>query len=347
MSPPRGWIRSLLLCTVLPCVWAGPAQAAENLKTAIGDLSRQLSDQLATRQIKKIAITEFTDLNGFQSALGLFVAEDLVTQLLTLKPGALDIVERRSLTRVLAEQKLTETMLIEKESIARVGKILGIEAIIIGFVTDFGDQVQINAKAIAVDTALLFAAASTTLPKADSLTQLMRQAVSTAAPATVAPLSVSPTLAQHSGAYFQNDFLRVEVRSLSKSADGKFVNLALSFENLLAEEIAIAIDERQNSCDGSDAVRVVDDRGNSSEWTAVTGVSCVGLGVYGEPSGNRTSYTTISPKSRTAVTLWSSFGDGKVETPGSRFSFSANLGRHLDKTYSRFSVGIADIVPSN
>ncbi len=51
------------------------------------EVAASLGPSLSESGLKKLAVVEFTDLNGYRSALGPFLAEELTTQLFEAKPG--------------------------------------------------------------------------------------------------------------------------------------------------------------------------------------------------------------------------------------------------------------------
>lgn len=200
-----------------------PVHAAQDLEGGIQEVAQQLSAALGSGKVKKLAIVEFPDLNGYQSALGQFIAEELITQLsIGANAGQFDVVERRQLARVLQEQELTDSSLFDAQSISKIGKILGIEAIITGSIADLGTDVKVNARAISVETAKVFAAASTKIPKTDTVLQLMRQNAGLASQGAVSTAAgLRPAQVQRAGLFFQNGFLRIDVTSFTVSKDKK------------------------------------------------------------------------------------------------------------------------------
>jgi curli biogenesis system outer membrane secretion channel CsgG len=99
-------------------------QASSDLENSIHTLAVQMADAMASGSVRKLAVVEFSDLNGYRSTLGPFITEELTTQLMVVKPGAFDIVERQQLAKVLEEQKLGATAILDAESIAKVGRSL-------------------------------------------------------------------------------------------------------------------------------------------------------------------------------------------------------------------------------
>lgn len=328
----------LVLGTAL-CFIAAPA-LAQDIDQSIQDLAKQLYSRMAATQVKKVAVVEFADLNGFQSALGQFIAEEMITALsLSAQPGQFDVVERRLLTRVLREQELTDSSLFDAESIARIGKMLGIEALVTGSLADMGTEVKVNARAISVESGKVFAAAATKIAKTDAVLQLMKQNAGSPG-GTALPTAASRARpgAQRSDVYFQNGFLRIEVQSASKSTDGKRVTLAVSLESTTADDLLTTV---CSSSYCSRAIVVVDDQGNSA-YCGYSGLSCAGTDCAGRRDAAQ--YTLISGKTKTVVTLVCEFGEA---IKGQTVAFSGNFARLVGEQSTQFSAGVSNILLGN
>lgn len=108
--------RALFVCLILSVFLAGTGEA-------------QLK--------KRIAIARFDDRSGGgYSNLGKGVADMLATAL--VKSGKFMVIERQELEKVLAEQRLGSSGAVTPETAPKIGKILGVEMIVIGSVTEFG-----------------------------------------------------------------------------------------------------------------------------------------------------------------------------------------------------------------
>ena len=160
----------------------GYVSAAADLDSGISELAQQISKNMTETGKKKIAIVEFSDLDGNITAFGQFLAEELITKLFMISPGQFEVVERRQLMKVLKEQRLTMSGLFDTKAMESVGKILGIDAIVTGSITDLGNTVKVNARLIGVDTAKVFAVAATSIPKVGTVANLMEKE---AAPAQI------------------------------------------------------------------------------------------------------------------------------------------------------------------
>ena len=334
MRAPNHRLPLILFLPLLLQVSA-PVSAQLSLDEGLQKIATDLATILEGGEIRKIAVVEFQDINGYPSAMGPFVVEELVTQLFIVRPGQFEIVERRQLAKVLQEQKLTSTGLFDEETISEIGKILGIQAIVTGSITDLGSSVRINTRAVAVETARVFAAASATVTADEVVQNLLRQPASPRAGAGTGARGggsgAGPTT-QPADVYFQNDFLRVTVSTIGVKLDDRdrdaYVTLSLVFENLTGSELRIA---DSSSC----TLQLIDDRGVMYKVRDLAGLHCVSPG-----RAEAADYSSIGPSSRTTVV-----GRflGLTENPGSRFALGGNLVRLVGNQYSSFSLGISGI----
>jgi len=76
--------------------------------------------------------------------MGGIVAEWFTTTL--VQDGRFEVVERALLQKIVAEQKLGMTGLIDKSSSSQLGKLLGVKTIITGSVLQIQDTIEVNAR---------------------------------------------------------------------------------------------------------------------------------------------------------------------------------------------------------
>jgi curli biogenesis system outer membrane secretion channel CsgG len=138
--------------------------------TGLDELSGKVAEDMMGAGKTRIAVIDFCDLDGRVSLLGKFVAEELITRL--FETGQFYVVERSLLTKVLEEQKLSLDPVIDQSTAQELGKILGVDAIVTGTITDLVDMYRLNARMIGTEKGLVFAAASTSLIKDRSLRAL-------------------------------------------------------------------------------------------------------------------------------------------------------------------------------
>ncbi len=86
---------------------------------------------------RRIGVVEFDNKTAYgQGRLGGAASDILITEL--VKSGKFMVVERGRLAKIMEEQKLQVSGAIEPATAVKVGKILGLEAIVIGVVSQFG-----------------------------------------------------------------------------------------------------------------------------------------------------------------------------------------------------------------
>ena len=307
---------------------APPAVAAANLEEGVRDLAQQISVNMVNANLKKVALVEFAGLDGEVTAFGQFLAEELTTQLFVVTPGRFEVVERRQLQRVLQEHRLSASGLLDASTIASLGKILGIEALITGSIADLGPEVKINARLIAVESARVFAVAASNVPKTEVVIRLMQQRASGLAIEAPGPASAgaAPAVPSSGGApHYRNDLIEAWVRSASGSST---FTAAVEVRNRRQEDLLIAV-----QCDST---LFTDDHGNSETLDYLGGLSFACRG--DEP--NASSYTTLGAGSATTVVLESSYIG---RDPGTLLSLSLNLWRLVGEKPHLMSMGFSNV----
>lgn len=146
---------------------------AQSLDIQLNHLTHQMVKSLAQEKKSKIAIMEFPDLHGTISELGKFIPEELTTRLFMTR--RFEVLERQLLNKVLEEQNLGMSGLIDASSAAQIGKLLGVDAIVTGTITDMGNMIRINARMIATETAGVFAVASVSIDKEPHIVAMMNR----------------------------------------------------------------------------------------------------------------------------------------------------------------------------
>ena len=140
--------KNFLLFLILFITLPGSATAFEKTKLAVFDFTLQ-GDDFGNK-----------DMGGI-------VAEWFITAL--VKAGRFDVIERAHLQKIIAEQKLGMSGLVEESSAASVGKMLGVKTIITGSVMSLPDAIEVNARIIDVETGSIIAAENVSSPSSTGL----------------------------------------------------------------------------------------------------------------------------------------------------------------------------------
>lgn len=104
--------------------------------------------------------------------LGRFLAEELSVNLTTMAKG-FEVIDRTHLKSILTEHKLSMSGLVNPKTVKQLEKIAGVDVIVTGSVTPFGDSIRVSAKVIVTDTARVIGASSGDIPKTKAIEELL------------------------------------------------------------------------------------------------------------------------------------------------------------------------------
>ena len=168
------------------CVSNPTGRAEEAFDTQLAEITRKIAEAVNKTDLKAITVAGFTDLRGDQSELGLFLSDQLSARLsLALKNSA--VVDRNHINKILAEQKLTSSGLVDPENAKKLGQFAGVDAIVIGTFTPLRGQIRITVRVLATDSAKILAAELEDIPKTASIRQVMGDVETDATPEAPAP----------------------------------------------------------------------------------------------------------------------------------------------------------------
>ena len=103
----------------------------------------------ATARKKRVAIFDFDYATVHSSVAALFGQDvdvgkgisDLLVKYL-VKDGSYSVIERKAMDKILAEQNFSNSDRANPNSAAKIGKLLGVDAIIVGSITQFGNDTK-------------------------------------------------------------------------------------------------------------------------------------------------------------------------------------------------------------
>jgi curli biogenesis system outer membrane secretion channel CsgG len=119
------------------------------LATVVGIPDRPVSAQNAPPRRPRIAVLDFdyATVHSYSAAIfgsdidiGKGIADLLVTDL--VKDGSYSIIERKALEKIMNEQNFSNSNRADPTSAAKIGKLLGVDAILIGSITQFGNETK-------------------------------------------------------------------------------------------------------------------------------------------------------------------------------------------------------------
>src|ERR1700690_1670094 len=139
------WLALLVsICLAGTSVWAAsprPVQATAAAQTPAAPP--------AQGRKKRVAIFDFDYATVHAGVAGIFgqdvdigkgISDLLVTYL--VKDGSYSVIERKAMDKILAEQNFSNSDRANPNSAAKIGKLLGVDAMIVGSITQFGNDTK-------------------------------------------------------------------------------------------------------------------------------------------------------------------------------------------------------------
>lgn len=217
----------------------------------IQGISSTLAENITKAGKKMIAVVDFTDLQGNVTELGRFIAEEFSVTFAGAGKG-FEVVDRTHLKSILTEHKLSASGIIDPQTARKLGQIAGVDALITGTITPFGDSVRLSVKILDTATAKVLGASSGDIAKTKAIEELLARGIETTQPLRQEP-SVSyvpsPTIRPKSKKVGEITVTMMRI-TISKNQ----VIAVLDFFNQSDKEIKLARDEAHPS--------LTDEKGN-------------------------------------------------------------------------------------
>lgn len=284
----------LLVYTTIPV----PAQ---DLRKGVEQLAEQIIKTTPEGGQRRVAVVDFPDLQNVTSDLGRYIANRLTTRL--GQSTKFLVIERQRLSQVLAELKLNMSDLVDPEKAKRLGQMVGVDAIVVGTISDLGNQVDLDARIIEIETNRMMLGETVTISKDQVVKEMLERgrdlpAVASSPSTQSAPQAAAQPSTQSSaprqGVKFQEfPKLRVEIEELQITPN-KGVIVTLLYINKTKEELTIALNDPYRK------TSVIDNTGIQRSFDSGSGLSG---GWDGGSWNNGTSFLSILPGDRALATI--------------------------------------------
>jgi len=157
----------LLICLFI----TNTSWAKSDFNETIETLSAKMSAKIQATGKKKVAVVNFTNTQGDETALGKFIAEEFSVELAIIAKG-FSVVDRSRVTYLLKENGLTASGLVNPEAASQLGKLSSIDALVIGSFTPYGENLRVNVKVLDLQTADILTAARGLLARTSTIDEL-------------------------------------------------------------------------------------------------------------------------------------------------------------------------------
>src|SRR5260370_5761023 len=184
----RRWQLLRVIFSLALLMLGGRSALCQELKQA----SSSLAAKIAESGRKRVAVVDFTGLQGNVRELGRYLAEELSGALVNDARG-FHVMDRAHLKAILQEHKLSSTGLIDTQTARQLGQFAGVDTLVTGTITSaFGDSVRMMVKALDVSTAEIIAQSSADIPKTDAIKSLLAQGIPGASTGDTGPNPSEP-----------------------------------------------------------------------------------------------------------------------------------------------------------
>lgn len=216
----KTWVFWIIILLVAVAFIGIAPKSAEAFEREIKVLSEQLGNKMLRKRARRIAVLDFVDLEGRVRGLGRFLAEELSTAFLT-NVGALRVVDRANLSRIMREHRLNASGLIDPANARKLGRLSGVGALVVGTITPTGRKIRLQLRVISTETAVVLAAAASSIEFDNSLKSLWRQILATSSQRSSGPLELGSNqprrFAARTERVAQNRYIEVTLKTLART----------------------------------------------------------------------------------------------------------------------------------
>lgn len=163
----------LLACILMMLSTPLRAQSAsDRFDASVANLAKDISNNGRQTAVIKIAILGLSGTDDQTNAFGKMLAEELTAKLFMTR--RYKIIERELLVKILKEQKFELTGPVDPTAVKQLGKLLAIDAVLTGSITDTAIGLRINVRLISTTSGEVLGVGSTTIVKDDFVSSFMR-----------------------------------------------------------------------------------------------------------------------------------------------------------------------------
>lgn len=150
------WISVFIAAFFLvPAVFVKGFAVYSGEEEAVGKVAESIIAKIGTLRDKKCAVLHFSNLEGKQTPEGTRLSNKILSEL--HKNGDIILVERTELDKIMKEQGLEQTGIIESGSYSVTGRILPVDVMVTGTLVLFDGKGELSVKTVDVATGEIYA----------------------------------------------------------------------------------------------------------------------------------------------------------------------------------------------
>jgi len=279
-------------------------------------ISSALAEKIVKSGKNSIAVVDFTDLQGNVTELGRFLSEEFSVAL-SESGKSFEVVDRSQLNSILKEQKFTLSGLVDPKTVQKIGAIAGVQCLVTGTLTPFGDSIRLAVKVLDTSTARVIGGARGDIAKTKAIEELLMRGINT--PSAISHQSPITSFGSSTASPRSKMLGNIVVTVKKIAASQNQVDVILDILNKSDGESILAINE------GS-MPTMVDDKGNRFVYNG--GLAQMNPN-WDEDSKKRNMTnrgTTLFPQKNNDVTLqFRPYSSIALRDLGSKFDISINF----------------------
>ena len=124
---------------------------------SIAEFSTDLADKLSLKSKKKVVVLYITDINKATTVAGKYIA-DVISINIVNNAGNFQVFDRENLSGIAEAKKLISEGYIDVDKAKELGRLLSVDAIIVGNYTVLSNTIKLTAKALDANTGFIISA---------------------------------------------------------------------------------------------------------------------------------------------------------------------------------------------
>lgn len=244
----RTFFKSVIAGVIAWAALSGAATAQLDIGAGekLTGVAQAIVDRAVARSVRSIAILPFTLPDGGCTSLSSYLADEMMVRLFALDALPVEVVDRQNLAAIVTEAGLGD--ILDPTTGRELGRISGVDALVVGSLTLSADVVQVTVRLISIDAKVLGASA-TAIPRTSTIDELLSQPVEggmfcggAAGPGTpVATQAAAQGTAPAAEMSAEQGLggLKVALQSISVAAGGNAASARLVLRNETADAISV------------------------------------------------------------------------------------------------------------
>jgi len=159
----------ILTFLILVIIFNTNAQSLQDQE--IENITNKLVEKIGNTSVDNIAVADFTNNSSASTELGRYLAEEF-SLALTIADKNFNVIDRSRVKSLLEEQGLANDGLLDPNTVAKLGNVKGIDAIVSGSLTSTGDYIRLIIKVLDLETAALLTGTKGDLSKNPTIMNL-------------------------------------------------------------------------------------------------------------------------------------------------------------------------------